>query len=158
MTDVVPPEKRSWMMSRIRGKDTKPEKLIRNGLHARGLRFRLHDKRLSGKPYLVFPKYNSVIFVNGCFWHGHDCHLFKWPKSRRTFWRRKITRSRQRDADSCSMLKDEGWYVLTIWECALKGRTRKALNTVLDSAADWIKHGSRNRQISGTKRRLGIRP
>ena len=93
MADVVDRKTRSRMMSGIRGKNTRPELLIRKGLHARGFRFRLHDKRLPGKPDLVLPKYSAVIFVHGCFWHGHDCHLFKWPQSRREFWRKKITRN-----------------------------------------------------------------
>mgnify|MGYP001813680444 FL=1 len=123
MADVVDRKTRSRMMSGIRGKNTRPELLIRKGLHARGFRFRLHDKRLPGKPDLVLPKYSAVIFVHGCFWHGHDCHLFKWPQSRREFWRKKITRNKVKDAESYVSLKKEGWYILTIWECALKGRT-----------------------------------
>jgi len=149
MVDVVDRETRSRMMSGIRGKNTKPELLIRKGLHARGFRFRLHDKHLPGKPDLVLPKYSAVIFVHGCFWHGHDCHLFKWPKTRREFWRRKITRNRQKDAESCVSLKAEGWYILTIWECALKGRTRRPLDKVLDTTADWLVFGERDRQIRG---------
>jgi DNA mismatch endonuclease (patch repair protein) len=149
MADVVDRKTRSRMMSGIRGKNTRPELLIRKGLHARGFRFRLHDKRLPGKPDLVLPKYSAVIFVHGCFWHGHDCHLFKWPKSRREFWRKKITRNKAKDAESCVSLKKEGWYILTIWECALKGRTRRPLDQVLDETADWLLHGTRDRQIKG---------
>ena len=115
MVDVVDRKTRSRMMSGIRGKNTRPELLIRKGLHARGFRFRLHDKRLPGKPDLVLPKYSAVIFVHGCFWHGHDCHLFKWPQSRREFWRKKITRNKVKDAESYVSLKKEGWYILTIW-------------------------------------------
>jgi DNA mismatch endonuclease, patch repair protein len=139
------------MMSGIRGKNTRPELLIRKGLHARGFRFRLHDSRLPGKPDLVLPKYNAVIFVHGCFWHGHDCHLFKWPKSRREFWRTKITRNRAKDADSYARLKEADWYILTIWECALKGRTRRPLEKVLAIAADWLVYGQNDRQIRGTR-------
>ena len=155
MVDVVDPETRSRMMSGIRGKNTKPELLIRKGLHARGFRFCLHDKRLPGKPDLVLPEFNTVIFVHGCFWHGHDCHLFKWPKTRRAFWRKKILRNKEKDAESYAYLKKDGWYILTIWECALKGRTRRPLEQVLDSAADWLVYGLRNRQISGINRRTG---
>ena len=149
MVDVVDRKTRSRMMSGIRGKNTKPELLIRKGLHARGFRFRLHDKRLPGKPDLVLPKFGAVIFVHGCFWHGHECHLFKWPKSRREFWRKKITRNKAKDAESCASLKKEGWYILTIWECALKGRTRRPVDQILDMAADWLVYSMRNRQIRG---------
>ena len=137
------------MMSGIRSKNTKPELLIRKGLHARGFRFRLHDKRLPGKPDLVLPKYSAVIFVHGCFWHRHDCHLFKWPKTRREFWHKKLLRNQEKDVESYASLKKDGWYILTIWECALKGRTRKPLDKVLDMAADWLVSGQRDRQIKG---------
>ena len=149
MVDVVDQKTRSRMMSGIRSKNTKPELLIRKGLHARGFRFRLHDKRLPGKPDLIFPKYSAVIFVHGCFWHRHDCHLFKWPKTRREFWHKKISRNQEKDAESYISLKKEGWYILTIWECALKGRTRRPLDKVLDIAADWLVNGLRDRQIRG---------
>jgi len=149
MVDVVDQKTRSRMMSGIRSKNTRPELLIRKGLHARGFRFRLHDKRLPGKPDLVLPKYSAVIFVHGCFWHRHDCHLFKWPKTRREFWHKKILRNQEKDAESYTSLKKDGWYILTIWECALKGRTRRPLDKVLDMAADWIVNGQRDRQIRG---------
>jgi len=149
MADVVDSKTRSRMMSGIRGKNTRPELLIRKGLHARGFRFRLHDKRLPGKPDLVLPKYSAVIFVHGCFWHGHDCHLFKWPQSRSEFWRNKITRNKANDAESYASLKKGGWYILTIWECALKGRTRRPLDQVVDDAADWLVYCRRDRQIQG---------
>ena len=153
MTDVVDRKTRSRMMSGIRGKNTKPELLIRKGLHARGFRFRLHDKHLPGKPDLVLPKYGAVIFVHGCFWHGHDCHLFKWPKTRRAFWHKKITRNKSKDTESYEILKKDGWYILTIWECALKGRTRRPLDDVLDISADWLVYSQRNRQIRGGRTR-----
>jgi DNA mismatch endonuclease (patch repair protein) len=149
MVDVVDQKTRSRMMSGIRSKNTKPELLIRKGLHGRGFRFRLHDKRLPGKPDLVFPKYSAVIFVHGCFWHRHDCHLFKWPKTRREFWHKKLLRNQEKDVESYASLKKDGWYILTIWECALKGRTRRPLDKVLDMAADWLVSGQRDRQIQG---------
>jgi DNA mismatch endonuclease (patch repair protein) len=149
MVDVVDQKTRSRMMSGIRSKNTKPELLIRKGLHARGFRFRLHDKHLPGKPDLVLPKYSAVIFVHGCFWHRHDCHLFKWPKTRREFWHKKLLRNQEKDVESFASLKKDGWYILTIWECALKGRTRRPLDEVLDMAADWLVSGRRDRQIQG---------
>jgi DNA mismatch endonuclease (patch repair protein) len=97
----------------------------------------------------VLPKYSAVIFVHGCFWHRHDCHLFKWPKTRREFWHKKILRNQEKDAESYTSLKKDGWYILTIWECALKGRTRRPLDKVLDMAADWLVNGQRDRQIRG---------
>jgi DNA mismatch endonuclease (patch repair protein) len=127
------------MMSGIRGKNTKPELLIRRGLHARGFRFRLHVKDLPGKPDLVLPRYRAVVFVNGCFWHGHDCHLFKWPKSREEFWRTKIRTNRANDKKHLAALREKGWRVLVIWECALKGRTRRDPDEVLSSAAAWLR-------------------
>ena len=97
MADIVDKKTRSKMMAGIKGKNTKPEMLIRKALFAKGLRYRLHDKNLPGKPDLVFPKYKAVIFVQGCFWHGHDCHLFKWPTSNKEYWRNKINRNREVD-------------------------------------------------------------
>jgi DNA mismatch endonuclease (patch repair protein) len=155
MVDVVDQKTRSRMMSGIRSKNTKPELLIRKGLHGRGFRFRLHDKRLPGKPDLVFPKYSAVIFVHGCFWHMHDCHLFKWPKTRREFWHKKLLRNQEKDVESYASLKKDGWYILTIWECALKGRTRRPMDKVLDMAADWLVSGQRDRQIKGGRPWLG---
>jgi len=150
MADVVDSKTRSRMMSGIRGKDTNPEQLIRKGVFARGFRFRLHDKRLPGKPDLVFPKYHAVIFVHGCFWHGHDCHLFKWPSSNKQFWSEKISRNRVVDGRNIRVLLEQGWRSLTIWECALKGRTRLPIDSVLCDAATWIESGSADYEICGS--------
>lgn len=128
LADVVSPATRSRMMSGIRGKDTKPELAIRRGLHALGFRYRLHARDLPGKPDIVLPRWRAVIFVHGCFWHGHDCHLFKWPKTRTEFWRQKITTNRQNDEKAVAALHAQGWRVLIVWECALKGRTRRNLD------------------------------
>ncbi|HWQ85783.1 very short patch repair endonuclease [Brevundimonas sp.] len=137
MADVVDPATRSRMMSGIRGKDTKPELMIRKALHARGFRYRLHCD-LPGKPDICLPKHRAVIFVHGCFWHGHDCHLFKWPKTRPEFWEAKIKRNREVDAVSTAALLAGGWRVGAIWECALKGRTRVPLERVLDECEAWL--------------------
>jgi DNA mismatch endonuclease (patch repair protein) len=149
MTDVVDKATRSRMMRGIRGKDTKPELLIRKALFARGFRYRLHDKRLPGKPDLVFPAYNAVVFVHGCFWHGHKCHLFKWPQTRKEFWRKKINRNRAVDRQAVRRLKEQGWYVLTVWECAIKGKKRKPLNKVADRISRWLETGKMDLEISG---------
>ena len=128
---------RSRKMARIRSKDTKPELAIRSILHRRGFRFRLHRRDLPGKPDLVFPRHGAVIFVHGCFWHGHDCHLFRMPKSRREFWRQKISRNSERDAVQRSLLEQDSWRVATVWECALMGRTRLHVDEVGESCAAW---------------------
>jgi DNA mismatch endonuclease (patch repair protein) len=150
MADVVSVAVRSRMMAGIRGKNTKPELIIRRGLHARGFRFLLHDTRLPGKPDLVFPKYRAVIFVNGCFWHGHDCHLFKWPKTRKDFWRKKIERNREVDENATAALKKSGWRSCVVWECALKGRTQLGREDAIRSIAKWLSfEGNRTIIIRG---------
>jgi DNA mismatch endonuclease (patch repair protein) len=108
MADVVTPDVRSRMMSGIRSTGTRPEMILRRGLHRAGFRYRLHVRNLPGKPDLVFPRYNAVIFAHGCFWHGHDCHLFKWPSTRRDFWQAKIARNRVVDARSEAALTAQG--------------------------------------------------
>ncbi len=138
MADVVSPEVRSRMMSGIRGKDTKPEMIVRRGLHARGFRFRLHDKRLPGKPDLVFPKYSAVIFVHGCFWHGHNCHLFKWPKTREAFWRRKIEGNVLRYEEQLAKLTASNWRVLVVWECQLENKTGSETSKLIGKLAEAI--------------------
>ena len=143
MADVVDPATRSRMMSGIRGKNTKPELLIRKALHARGFRYRLHCD-LPGKPDICLPKHRAVIFVHGCFWHGHECHLFKWPATRPEFWRAKIGRNREVDWAAESRLSDGRWRVAVIWECALKGRDRLPLEDVASTCADWL-HSDRMR-------------
>ncbi|MDQ0635261.1 DNA mismatch endonuclease (patch repair protein) [Arthrobacter pascens] len=125
MADRLTPERRSWNMSRIRGKNTKPELLVRRLLHAKGYRYRLHGKagkaRLPGNPDLVFAGRRKVIFVNGCFWHFHDCRAGQHaPKANATFWEAKRTRTRIRDADQRRRLEEAGWAVLTLWECELR--------------------------------------
>ncbi len=138
------------MMSGIRGKDTKPELLIRKALHARGYRFRLHSPAVPGKPDLFLCRYRAAIFVHGCFWHGHDCHLFRLPSTRTDFWQQKIDRNRARDAEVATALQEAGLRRLVVWECALKGRHRKALDDVLEAAAAWLAGDEQNLEIRGT--------
>lgn len=123
MTDVVSQSKRSEMMAGIKGKNTKPEIQVRQGLHALGYRFRLHRKDLPGRPDIVLPRNKVAIFVNGCFWHGHGCHLFKWPKTREEFWRKKIGRNIDRDNEKTTELITNGWRVFTVWECSIRGQS-----------------------------------
>ncbi|CAM9289035.1 unnamed protein product, partial [Ectocarpus sp. 12 AP-2014] len=147
--DPLTPEQRRLCMSRIKGKDTVPELLVRKPLFALGYRYRLHAKDLPGKPDLVFPKYGAVIFVHGCFWHGHDCHLFKWPSTRPDFWHRKIERNRQRDILSESLLTESGWRVLNVWECAIKGKSRRPLEDVIEEIHHWLSSDQLNSDIRG---------
>src|SRR3546814_19673560 len=126
-------------MAAIKGSHTKPELLIRKALHAAGLRYRLHVKDLPGKPDLVFPRHRAVVFVNGCFWHRHDCHLFKWPATRQDFWREKIGRNVANDEHAIGILTDAGWRVATVWECALKGRTRRERKSVVSGKSVFVR-------------------
>jgi DNA mismatch endonuclease (patch repair protein) len=137
------------MMAGIRGTNTKPEMLLRKGLHRLAFRYRLHDRHLPGRPDIVFPKYGAVIFAHGCFWHGHDCHLFKWPSTRTDFWRTKINRNRDVDAAAIAALRDAGWRVGVVWECALKGRTRHVLSDVIGLCADWLKSKRPELEVRG---------
>jgi len=137
------------MMSGISGKNTKPEMLIRKGLHRRGFRYRLHKSDLLGKPDLVFPKYKAIILINGCFWHQHDCHLFKWPSTREEFWRKKILGNKARDERNLKIYSELGWKVLVIWECAIKGKTRRPLSEVIETAVEWLQLDTQNSEVSG---------
>lgn len=132
MADVHSAEVRSYNMSRIRSKDTKPEELVRKYLFSKGFRYRKNDVRLPGKPDIVLPKYKTVIFVNGCFWHGHQgCRYFVWPKNNAEFWKKKIGDNIQRDDKICRLLKELGWNVIVIWECELKPSVaEKTLSTL----------------------------
>jgi len=118
--DRVTPEQRSRMMAAVRSKNTKPERFIRRELHSRGYRFRLHRPDLPGKPDIVFPSRKRVIFVNGCFWHGHDCSRGALPATRYDFWAAKIGGNKARDAENQRKLEETGWSVLVVWECDLR--------------------------------------
>jgi DNA mismatch endonuclease (patch repair protein) len=127
VTDVVDKETRSRMMSGIKGKNTKPEMVVRSFLHRQGFRFRLHSKELPGKPDIVLPKYKTAIFVHGCFWHRHLCTRFVWPKSRKVFWKEKLEENVRRDRLKQRKIRRLGWRVITLWECKVSDRTLKAL-------------------------------
>ena len=147
MPDVVAPEVRSRMMAGIRGVNTKPEILLRRGLHSLGFRFRLHDRSLPGRPDIVFPRYRAVLFAHGCFWHKHDCHLFRWPSTREKFWREKISRNREVDCRAVANLETLGWRVGIVWECALKGRSRLPIETVISRCGKWLQSKRRRLEI-----------
>ena len=124
MADVHDKATRSYNMSRVRNRDTKPEMLVRKFLFANGLRYRLNDKKLPGKPDIVLPKYKTVIFVNGCFWHGHEnCKYFKIPETRTEWWKEKIEGNIKNDEKKHSLLRDAGYKVIVIWECEVKNQT-----------------------------------
>jgi DNA mismatch endonuclease, patch repair protein len=133
MADVHDKATRSYNMSRIKGKDTKPEMLVRKFLHAHGYRYRLHVKNLPGKPDIVLPKYKTVIFVNGCFWHGHEgCKYYVVPKTKTEWWLNKINGNISNDHKAEQALKQLGWNIITLWECELKPATIVvSLNTLL---------------------------
>lgn len=125
MPDRHTPEQRSYNMSQIKGKDTKPEEIVRKALFANGFRYRKNVTSLPGKPDIVLPKYHVCIFVNGCFWHKHDnCRYFVWPKTNAEFWRAKIERNVERDKHNYALLTADGWRVYTVWECELKKEKR----------------------------------
>lgn len=126
MADIKSKESRSYNMSQIKGTNTKPEMLVRKYLFAQGFRYRKNDKRLPGSPDIVLPKYKTVIFVNGCFWHGHTgCRYFVWPQNNADFWKGKLQRNIDRDHENCILLRSLGWNVITIWECELKAANRQ---------------------------------
>jgi len=125
--DVHSPEQRSYNMSRIKGKNTKPELLVRKWLWAHGYRYRLHRKDLPGKPDIVFPGRKKVVFVHGCFWHKHNCRYFKWPETNSEFWKTKIESNVKRDKENYRKLNNEGWEYLVVWECETKSRQSSSL-------------------------------
>lgn len=126
MADVHDRQTRSYNMSKIKGKDTKPELLVRKFLFSQKFRYRLHATNLPGKPDIVLPKHKTVIFINGCFWHGHKgCSFFVLPKTRTEWWLQKINATRQRDLDAKKTLKEQGWKVITIWQCDLRKKNRE---------------------------------
>lgn len=141
-------------MSGIRGKDTKIEVTVRKALFARGFRYRLHDPRLPGKPDLVFPRYRAVVFVHGCYWHGHECRLFRLPATNTAFWQAKIDGNRVRDMRTRQCLLDAGWRVCVVWECALRGASKFSLDDVTDCLCDWLKakEGSKTLSVYGESR------
>lgn len=149
MPDVVSPAVRSRMMAGIRGRNTKPEIVIRKALHARGYRYRLHASNVPGKPDLVLPKWRAAIFVNGCFWHGHDCHLCRLPDTRREFWRSKFVGNRRRDREVDQALQGAGWRRLTVWECAIRGKGRLDPTDLVDRITAWLTGKSPKLDIRG---------
>lgn len=146
MVDVMSADKRSALMSRIRGKDTTPEWHIRRALWNAGLRYRLHSKRLPGKPDIVLPKWNAVVLVQGCFWHRHEgCPWFRLPKTRPEFWNDKLQRNRERDAANLAELSSRQWRIAVVWECALRTSPEQAGRQLVA----WVKAGHGNIEVEG---------
>jgi DNA mismatch endonuclease, patch repair protein len=143
-------------MAGIRSRNTKPEMLVRRGLHRRGFRFRLHSRKLPGRPDLVLPRYRVAIFVHGCFWHGHDCALFKWPRAREAFWREKITGNQQRDRKAVVALRESDWRVLTVWECAFRNKGAATRELALDQIAAWVKSNQDAGEFVGNEHSCGL--
>lgn len=137
MADIVSQYARSKMMAGIKSKNTRPELVLRKMLHRIGFRYRIHDGRLPGKPDLVFPKYHAVVFVHGCFWHGHSCPLFKWPSSNEMFWERKIRNNKRRDELNKFVLNESGWRIGIVWECALK-KSGYSGKEVVQKLVEWL--------------------
>lgn len=140
-------------MAGIRGKNTRPEIFLRKSLHGRGFRYRLHVSHLPGKPDIVFPKYGAVIFVHGCFWHGHGCRYFKVPKTRTDFWLGKIDANRERDRRQMLQLNQAGWRILIIWECATRSNVLRQGGVLIDIVADWLVTNSCDAQLDETGRK-----
>lgn len=147
MADITDSATRSRMMSGIKGKHTSPELAVRKGLHAQGLRFRLHHKGLPGRPDLVLAKYHVAVFVHGCFWHQHGCKNSVLPKTRAEFWLEKLTGNVERDQKAVGKLLASGWRVATIWECSVRVATHSGSADLYERLARWIRQG-RTKQIS----------
>jgi DNA mismatch endonuclease (patch repair protein) len=147
MPDTVAPETRSRMMAAIKAKDTKPEMAVRRGLHAMGFRYSLHSNRFPGRPDMVLAKYRAVIFVHGCYWHGHDCGEVRPAASNESYWSPKIARNRERDARNLAAVEAAGWRHLVIWECAFRRKGAAALDETVRQAAEWLREGTGNAEI-----------
>ena len=151
MVDIVDPATRSRLMAGVRSQDTKPELLVRRALHARGFRYRLHVSSLPGRPDLVFPRYRAIAMIHGCFWHGHDCPLFKAPETRKEFWQRKIARNRTRDQEVAIALCIEGWRLATVWECSLRGPGRLDFETLVERISTWLTTDAPELELRGNR-------
>ncbi|MDE0310374.1 MAG: very short patch repair endonuclease [Acidiferrobacterales bacterium] len=158
MADVFDKAKRSRIMASITAKDTKPEMTIRKALHRNGYRYRLHDRTLPGTPDLTFRKFKAVIMVHGCFWHGHDCTLFRMPATNQKYWSDKISNNQKRDQKVRQELLDLGWRVLIIWECSMKGRHRTVLDDLIPAIENWLLSDHRELEISGGSSISGAEP
>lgn len=149
--DIVSKESRSRIMGSVGQRDTGPEILLRSELHKVGLRYRLHDRTLPGSPDLVFPRFRSVIFVHGCYWHSHGCYRSTVPKSRREFWEEKFRANRRRDKRDIALLRERGWRVMVVWECSLIGKLSLAPEDVVQRVRDWLIGKEEWGEVSGIR-------
>ena len=147
--DTVSTAKRSQIMSRVRQKDTTPEILLRSALHQSGLRYRLHEKTLPGRPDLTFPRSRCAVLVHGCFWHSHGCYRSSLPKSRREYWKDKLRANQVRDQRVIELLHELGWRVIIVWECALVGKLAVKPERVAGQVRAWLTGTEKRREISG---------
>jgi DNA mismatch endonuclease (patch repair protein) len=136
--DIVDAETRRRIMASVPQRDTKPETSLRKALHAMGLRYRLHDRHLAGRPDLTFPKYRAAVFVHGCYWHAHGCRYSTTPATRREFWETKFADNRRRDARAIASLRESGWRVLVVWECAMRPKGPEALARTATAVRQWL--------------------
>ena len=136
-------------MAAIKNRDTKPELIIRRLLHKQGFRYTLNNRHLPGNPDLVLPKFQAVIFVHGCFWHKHECYLFKWPQTRAKFWREKILSNEKNDQNKQMILRDSGWRIAVIWECAVKSQNLVKANRISRQLRNWLNSEKLTIEISG---------
>lgn len=149
--DTVDKAMRSRMMAAIRSEDTKPEVVLRRCLFRLGYRYRLHQRALPGKPDIVFPKYQAVVFVNGCFWHNHECQHVKMPATRRRWWRKKLEWNRKRDVAALKVLHGMGWRTLVVWECSIRRKKDPdaAIRKVADRVSRFLRSERKMAVISG---------
>ena len=147
MTDVHSKDIRSKNMSAIKSKNTKPEITIRNQLFAKGYRYKIHDNFLPGKPDIILPKYKTVIFINGCFWHMHNCEMFVFPKSRIAFWKEKLSNNKARDDKNIENLLELGWKVIVVWECCIKGKYKLPPEEIINRIDILIRHHTKYNQL-----------
>jgi DNA mismatch endonuclease (patch repair protein) len=151
LPDIVDTLTRSRMMSGIQGKNTKPEMLVRRALHALGYRYRIHTSNVPGRPDFVLPRYRAAIFVNGCFWHGHDCALFRLPDTRREFWSKKIEGNVKRDALVREQVISKGWRYLAVWECAIRGKHQIGLEQTTERIVRWLRSSATSAEVRGSR-------
>lgn len=145
--DTVEPHIRSKIMASVGQKNTGAELLLRHALHRRGLRYRLHDRSLPGSPDMVFPRFKAVVFVHGCYWHSHGCHRSTVPKTRIDFWMSKFDANKRRDAKKRAEILARRWRVLTVWECALVGKSAQPIEPLAKRVEAWLKSSKRAAEI-----------
>lgn len=148
MHDKQSQQSRSLNMAKVHSKNTIPEIKIRKALFNKGFRYRIHDKSLPGNPDIILPKYKAVIQINGCFWHGHNCYLFSWPKTNPEFWQTKISGNQKRDKKNNIELEKSGWRVLIIWGCALKGKNKISFDILIEQIITWLISYENSKEIT----------